>query len=113
MPIPIAQRRHLVLLQNPGPSVPDGEGGYTQTWTDLIPPTLYVQIVAATARDLERVAAGTVLSTATHIVTGPYHPDVTTQTRILFADRIFNVTGVSDPEERQIEMVLVCVEVVQ
>lgn len=113
MPIAIAERRHLVRLQNPGVAVPDGDGGYTQTWNDLAPANVYVQIRPASARDLERVASGTVLSTATHVVTGPYHPDVTTQTRVVFADRTFNVTGVSSPDERQIEMVLVCVEVVR
>lgn len=113
MAIAIAERRHLVRLQNPGLAVPDGDGGYTQTWTDLNPPTVKVQIRPASARDLERVASGTVLSTATHVVTGPYHPDVTTQTRVVFGDRTFNVIGVSNIDERNIEMVLTCVEVVR
>jgi len=125
MPIPIAARRHLVQAQNPaGPAVADGDGGFTQLWTDLAPPTLYVKIAPATAKDLERVAGGTVLATATHIVTGPFHPDVTTETRLTkgprnadgtlaTGSRQFNVTGKSDVEERQIEMVLVCVEVVR
>lgn len=108
----VADRPHRVTLQNPGPGIPDGEGGVTQTWTDLTPPALSVKIAPATAKDLERVAAGTVLATATHLVTGPYHPQVTTQTRILFNGRQFSVTGVSNPEERNVELVLVCVEVV-
>jgi SPP1 family predicted phage head-tail adaptor len=113
MPIPIAARRHLVRLQNPGTPVSDGDGGFTQAWTDLAPPSVYVQIAPASAKDLERIASGTVLTTATHVVTGPFHPDVTTKTRVVFGDRTFSVTGVSSPEERQIEMVLVCVEVVR
>ncbi len=113
MPIPIANRRHLVRWQGPGPAVPDGDGGFTTTWADLQPASSYVQIAAATAKDLERVAAGTVLSTATHIVTGAFHPGVTTQTRMLFGERVFNVVGVSDLDERHIEMVVTCVEVVR
>ena len=31
--------RHSVLFQNPGPPVPDGDGGFTQSWIDLVPPT--------------------------------------------------------------------------
>lgn len=109
--VAIADRPHRVTLQNPGPAVPDGDG-YTQSWTDLTPPALSVKIAPATQRDLERVIAGTVMSQATHIVTGPFHPQVTTKTRIIFSGRTFNVVGVADPEEGGVEMVLVCVEVV-
>ncbi len=109
----IGSRKHLVMLQNPGPAVPDGDGSYTQTWTDLTPPTLYVSIDPATARDLERVAAGTVIASATQIVKGPYHPQVTTQTRIIFNSRRLNVTAVRNPDERNVTLELVCVEVVQ
>lgn len=108
----IADRPHRVTLQNPGPAVPDGDGGSTQTWMDLVPPTLSMKISPATAVDLERVAAGTVLSTNTYIVKGPYHSQVSTQTRLLYDGRTFNVTGGGSPEERQVEMELVAVEIV-
>lgn len=108
----VGDRPHRVTLQNPGPAVPDGDGGFTQSWTDLVPPALSMEIKPATAVDLEHVAAGTVLSKNTYIVKGPYHPQVTTQTRILFNGRSFSVTGVADPEERHVELILVCVEVV-
>ena len=103
--------RHLVLLQNPGPPVPDGDGGFLQSWTDL-PPTWQCSINPATEHDLERVAAGTVLSSATYIVKGRYRGDVTTQSRLIFNGRRFSITGVSNPEERNIQTILVCVEVV-
>jgi len=109
----IADRPHFVLLQNPGPAVPDGDGGFLQTWSDLAPRSLYVSIAPATAADLERVVAGgTVLSTATQIVKGPHHPQITTKTRILFGARQFEVTGVANPEERNIETIAICVEIV-
>lgn len=108
----VADRPHRVTLQNPGPAVPDGDGGFTQSWTDLVPPAMSAKIAPAAARDLERVAAGTVIATASHLVTMPYHPQVTTQTRILFNGRTFSVVGVSNPEENNVELVLVCVEVV-
>ncbi len=106
------QKRHLITLQNPGVMVADGDGGYTQTYANLDPPTRYAQIKPATAADLERVSAGTVLSTATHVITMDYHDGVTTKTRITFDARTFNVTGVSSPEERKIETVAIAVEVV-
>jgi head-tail adaptor len=105
-------RVHRMAWQNPGPAVPDGDGGSTPTWIDLVPPATSVEIKPATAVDLERIAAGTVLSSNTYIVKGPYHPQITTQTRGLHNGRSFSVTGVSNPEERHVETVCVCVEVV-
>jgi head-tail adaptor len=106
------QKRHLVSLDAPGAAVPDADGGFTQTQAPLDPPEMYAEIQPATARDLERVTAGTVLSSASHVVTMDYHPGVTTQTRITFNGRIFSVTGVSNPDERNIETIAICVEVV-
>lgn len=104
--------RHLVTLDNPGTAVADGDGGFTQTFAELSPARVWAAIQPATARDLERVAAGTVLSTASHIVTMRYHAGVTTKTRITFGTRVLNVTGVSNPDERNRELVCLCAEVV-
>jgi head-tail adaptor len=71
-----------------------------------------VSIAPATARDLERVASGTVISTATHIVTGRYHPQVNTQTRMLFDGRTFSINSVANLGELGITMKLVAVELV-
>jgi SPP1 family predicted phage head-tail adaptor len=106
----IGDRPHRVTLQNPGPPVSDGDGGFTQSWTDLVPPALYVRIEVATAVALERIAAGTVIATATHLMRGPYHPQVTTLTRIQFGGRVFQVAAAVDREQRQQDMVIVCQE---
>jgi SPP1 family predicted phage head-tail adaptor len=107
-----SDRRHLVTLQGPtGTAVPDNEGGYAQLYADLSPATAWAAIRPATARDLERVSSGTTIATASHIVEIDYHPQVTTQTRVIFGSRTLNVTGVSNPEERNIELILVCVEI--
>lgn len=108
----IGALRHLVTLENPGPAVPDADGGFTQTWTALTPPKVWAEIRPATARELERTVTGTVMATASHIVRMRYHPQVTTQTHLLFNGRTLNVTGVANQEERNIELVLTCVEVV-
>ena len=110
--VPRGRKRHLVSLSGPGTAVPDGDGGYTQTAAALSPATMWAEIRPATARDLERVTAGTVMATASHIVTMDYHPQVTTQTRITFKGRTLLVTGVANPEERNIELVLTAEEVV-
>lgn len=107
----IAARLHRVTLQSPGPAVPDGDGGFLPaTWINLDPSQVDAEILPATARDLERVASGTVLSTASHVVTFPYHPQVSVSSRIVFGDRVFSVTGVSNPEERNVETIALCVE---
>lgn len=102
--------RHRVRLQNPGPPIPDGDGGYTQSWTDLTPAVVDVSIQAATARSLEYLAVGTVAASASHVVTGRWHPGVTTHTRVLFGSRVLHVTGVGNVDERDVEMILMCQE---
>ena len=110
-------RRHRVTLQIPGAAVPDGDGAYTQTWTDLAPPSVFAAIAPATAKDLEHVAAGTVLSAETLIVTVPFHAGLTTKARLTWTDpvgraHVANITGVTNPDGRCRELALVCVEVV-
>ena len=101
-----------ISLANPGDPVTDGDGSYTRAFTALTPPTVWASIAPATTRDVERVAAGTVVATASHLVTMRYHAGVTTQTRITFGTRVFAVTGVVNPEERNSETIALCVEVV-
>jgi head-tail adaptor len=104
--------RHPVILQAPGPAVPDGDGGTTSSWVDLVPPNWHCSIDPATAKDLERVANGTVLSTNTYIVKGHYRAGVFTTGRLVFNGRLFSITGVSNPAERNITLELVAVEIV-
>jgi len=56
--MPIGDFRHVVVFQDPGPAIPDGAGGYTQSWADIAPGTWKVSIRPATVADVERVAAG-------------------------------------------------------
>jgi head-tail adaptor len=100
--------RHVVMFQNPGPPVPDGDGGYTQTWTDYAPAA--VSITPAAAADLERLAPGTVISTASHLVRGDFLPGVTTQSRMLYGMQVFAITGVVNVDLRNIEMICGAVE---
>jgi SPP1 family predicted phage head-tail adaptor len=110
--MPAGRRTHWVTLQNPGPTTPDGDGGYLETWVDLVPPGVYAAIEPASKRGYEYLAAGTVLATATHVVTISYHDQITTKTRITFNGRALDVINRLNPDERNIELVLVCAEVV-
>jgi len=114
--IPSGRRDKLIRLQNPGPPVPDGDGGFTESLADLNPAYVNAHITPATARDLERNAAGTVIASATHLITVPYHTGITTKTVVTFDDQVagklrtFNVNGVRNPDEANIIHVLIAEE---
>jgi Phage head-tail joining protein len=49
---------------------------------------------------------------ATHWVRGRYHPGITNETRLLFEGRTLFVQSVTDVDERHLDLVLVCQEIV-
>lgn len=115
---PIAYRQKRVSLVAPGDPVPDGDGGYTQGEAPLVPPQMWAWVQPASKADLERLAGGTVLSQATHLVRLPYHVEITTETVILVEnypkpDRRFSVVYIGNPDERNAALDLICAEVVQ
>ena len=112
---PIANRQTRVTLWAPGVAVPDGDGGYTQTESALTPPALFAFVRPVTAADLERVAGATTLATATHLVSVPYHAGITTETVLHLDDpprpgRVLKVVALSNPDERNADLDLVCAE---
>ena len=117
--IAAGRRTKLVALENPSAPIPDPDGGYTETWAALTPPTSWAAIEPASASDLERLAAGTVITTASHLITIPFHPGVTIETRIRYPDprkgrtRVFQVTSLHDPNEANRELVIVAEEILQ
>jgi len=107
--MPIGAARHLVTLEQPTPT-PDGDGGFTDVYTPLDPPTWHARIRPAGVRDLERVTTGTVASMATHVLAGRFHPGITTKTRIKHGARAFSVLYVGTPEARDIDLELLVSE---
>lgn len=107
---------HRIAIENPGAPVSDGDGGFTQSWTKVVSAApdgnWWASIVPATVRDLERRVAGTVLATVSHVVTLRYNAAVLVTSRITYESRIFNVTGVVNPDEDDLETIALCVEVV-
>jgi head-tail adaptor len=115
--VPSGEHRHTVTLQQPGTMTPDGDGGYTEGWTNLTPAQMMAAIEPATVRALERLAAGTTTTTASHLVRIPFHPQVTSQTRVLFTDfhgqaHTLNVVAAVNVDQRDRELALVCTELV-
>lgn len=107
---PSGARRHTVHLTRPGTPVSDSDGSYTTAPVALVPATALAAILPATVAEMERVAAGTLVASASHLIRLPYHPQITTQTTVTFNGRFFEVVGVRNLEERNVELVLICVE---
>jgi len=107
--------RTLVTLANPRDPVDDTDAsGYTVPYTNLSPATAWASIAPATAKAMERLAAGSVVSNATHLVTFRYHAGVNTKTRITWqkngSTRTLYVVGVVNVEERDLATVAICTE---
>ncbi len=105
--------RHMVYLEQLGEPQPDGEGGFTQTPTPLDPAWVFAAIEPATARNMERLAAGTVISDASHLITLRHHAGLTTKTQITLGERVFQIQGVVNPEERGLMSIAICTERVE
>lgn len=106
--MPAGRRQHAVTLENPGGSVPDGDGGYTEGW-DLLQ-TCWGSVSPASAADLRRVVAGTVTALLPYLIVVPYVAGVTTQTRVTYAGRTFAIQAVRNVDERDIQLEIVAEE---
>jgi head-tail adaptor len=106
------KRIHPLKLQGPvGEPVSDGDGGYDQEYETYAEP--FGSVEAATSVRLERFTVSAAIASATHIITVPFIPHgVAIQDRVIYAGRRMTVLGVADPEERHVELVLVCQEII-
>lgn len=108
--IATGRRRHRVLVDNPGASTPNGDGAYT-TARVVSPVPWDVAIAPTAAEDMEHAEAGATTATVTHVLTGRWRADVTSQTALTFNGRRLNVIAVRNPEERNVSLICHCVEV--
>lgn len=108
---PLGECDKVVDVYGPiGPPVTDREGNTAPAMELLTPPDWHCRIEQATVRALERVAAGSVLTSASHILRGPFHAGITENAELMFEGRLFYVRGVVDPEERHIATIALCEE---
>jgi hypothetical protein len=109
--------RQVVTLSQPGSPVPDGDGGFTHPYTPLDPVTWRCAIAPPkTPRPSETTAAGTVTAHATHVLTGRFHPGITSQTRFVWTDtagavHTADALDVDDTEGLGIETVALVTEI--
>jgi len=107
----IGQRRHLVSVDNPS-RVPDGDGGFSETFSSASPATMWARIEPATASNVERLVGNTVEGKITHLVTMLYHSGVGMTTRLTHEGRYLFVRGMQNVDEIDRQLVLACEEVV-
>lgn len=110
--------KQSAALSNPGAAVPDGDGGFTYVYTAIDPSPWRCAIEKATVANSEKLFAGTVLSHAMYIMSGRYHPLITTKTRVVWTDHggdvhTANVLDVSDTEGGGVETVILISEIAQ
>ena len=106
----IGQYRHRVRLERKT-TAPDPDGGYVEAWIPLMPADWDCSIEAASLRDLQRISGGAINATATHLVRGRYHAQLSADVRMLFRDRTFEVQSVHDREQRRMELECICHEI--
>jgi SPP1 family predicted phage head-tail adaptor len=89
------ERRKHVILQSEQ-QTPDGAGGYTLAWTNFA--TVWAEITPVTGDTV--FVSGHLEAHITHKMTIRYLAGVTTDMRILWNSRTFNIRAVTNVEER-------------
>lgn len=103
------RRIHALKLQKPfGEKVPDGDGDYESDFRTY--QEVFGSVEPATASRLEKLTASGAVGVGTHIVTIPFIQGVELKQRVIYSGRRLDVIGYADPEERHIELILVCQE---
>ena len=97
--------RHRVALQQPSVET-DAMGGESQTFVTYA--TVWASIEPL--RGTERLAVQQAQSDQTHKIRMRYRKSLTTQHRILFDSRAFNINAVANTFERDRELLVDCTE---
>lgn len=97
--------RHQISIQIKT-TVSDGMGGFTATWGDET--TVWAEIDPPKGREF--FASGQTQSEITTRIRIRYLSGVTPAKRVRFKSRYFDINSVVNPDERNRELILMCVE---
>jgi len=101
----IGQLRHRITIQRPAVSS-DGMGGGPQTWTDVATAWAGIEPLRGSSFwQAQQTQAKT-----THTVTIRYRPGITTDCRVIFSSRIFQIDAIQNPAESNRYLILLCSE---
>jgi len=109
--IPTGVRRAFVRveLQAPRPPRTRATGDYVDNWQ---PSGALWAVAIQSAGGGERKQAATSIGQSTHTITGPYRTDVSIRARLVRESRVFNIVDVDDRDDRHVELVCRCQEVI-
>ena len=99
--------RHSVELQA-ATSTPNGMGGFVDTWATQA--TVRAAIWPTSATEQKKAGAQTMV--ATHTIRIRYYPGVSASWRVKFGDRYFSIASIVNRDEKNVQVDLVCREVV-
>lgn len=85
----------------------DGLGGYSEIWSNL--KTLWAEIKPIS--NSNNFETNQIEEKITHIITVRYYNSLTTQHRIKYGDRIFNIIGIINPLENNQTMEITAEEI--
>jgi SPP1 family predicted phage head-tail adaptor len=105
----IGHLRERVTLQTPTRTA-DGAGGYTETWANLAPATVWAAVEAAPAAEVERRLGAEVTAGLVFRVKLRAHSGVTTRTRVTWGTRVLHVKGLETPDRLGRWLTLYCEE---
>ena len=98
--------RHWVDLMEKTSSTPDASGQRVPVYTKLC--TTRAKIEGISSREVER--AKSFSEQTTHKVTIRWRDGVDHTMQVVFGDRTFLITGIINPEERNVRLELFCTE---
>lgn len=100
-----AKFKHKLTLQEIT-RTSDGQGGYTETWADVV--DLWASI--APVKAYERFQAMQLETPITHKLMMRYNANVNTKKRFLFGARVFHIVEVINHEEENLFLTVTCKE---
>ena len=92
-----------ITLMALGPNNPDGSTGDLVAFT-----TSWANIKALFAQEIKQ--AGEIVKQVTHLVTMPYQAGLNESMQVQFETRLWQIVGIEDPDERHIELRILCLE---
>lgn len=103
------QLRHLVSIQRP-PTTKDLQGGCTGDWIEIPHGAQWVGISPISGT--RRYESAQILQGVTHEVTTRYVPDVDSNMRLVWGERVLQIKSLLNVDERNKELRILCQEMV-
>jgi SPP1 family predicted phage head-tail adaptor len=94
-----------ITIQSPV-EVPGEYGQPVTEWQDVI--TTFASIHAVTSKEV--YAAQGYTSQVSHTITIRWRPGIRSNQRVIYRDRIFEIQDALDPDERRVQLNLLCIE---